>query len=251
MDTDAQLIKKRLEELAARADRSGSYTYTPFLGLAERDVLERLERELPLPHEAFGGSAGCERVMVRFGTPALFGYDEPFPIRLLHARPTSRKFADKLTHRDYLGALMGLGVERSSTGDVILRDNGAFIFCTAQIADYLRENLTAAKHTPLSTEFADELPEGELFSLSPAELTVASSRLDAVAAAWAKLSRGDMQELIERGLVFVNGRRMETGAKAIPENAAVSVRGVGRLIYRGELRRTKKGRQVVKIDRYE
>lgn len=250
MEQDQLLIKKRFAELAKRADASGVFTYTPFLGLAEQDILGRMKRDLPLPYALFGGAEGCERVIARFGTPELFGYDEPYPIRLLEARPLSQKFADKLTHRDVLGALMGLGIERSSTGDIILRDNRAFIFCSDKMADYVKENLSAAKHTPLAVSDCAELPEGELYKLERQELTVASARLDAVAAAWAKLSRGDMQELISKGLVFINGRQTERSADELPENAVVSVRGCGRFIFRGELRQTKKGRQVVSIDRF-
>ena len=250
METDELLVKKRFSELAARADNSGIYTYTAFLGLAEQDILSRLRRELPLPFSAFGGAEGCERVVVRFGTPELFGYDEPYPIRLLEARPLNQKFADKLTHRDVLGALMGLGIERSSTGDIVLRDNRAFVFCSDKIADYVKENLSAAKHTPLAVSDCAELPEGELFRTERQELTVASARLDSVAAAWAKLSRGDMQELIAKGLVFINGRRTERSAEELAVDDVVSVRGYGRFIFRGELRQTKKGRQVVSIDRF-
>lgn len=250
MENEQELIKKRLTELAKRADTSGSYTYTPFLGLAEQTVLHSLG-SVGIPYTAFGGAEGCERVVVRFGTPEIFGYDEPFPIRLLRAEPVNRKFSDKLTHRDILGALMGLGIERSATGDIILRDNAAYIFLLDKMADYVKENLAAAKHTVLRCAFADELPEGELYKLTPQVLTVASSRLDCIAAAFLKQSRGDMQELIEKGLVFVDGRQTPNGAKQLAEGSIVSVRGYGRFIYRGELRETKKGRLAVQIDKFE
>ncbi len=248
-DNGEELIKKRFLELARRADATGRCTYTHFLGLAEQNLLHTLQKELGgIPQEAFGGAQGCERVIVRFGEPE---EGELFPIRLLRAEPASRKFADKLTHRDILGALMGLGIERSAAGDIVLRDNAAYIFLAENMADYVRENLTAAKHTVLRLSFADELPEGELYRLAPQTLTVASGRLDCIAAAFLKQSRGDVQELIEKGLVFINGKQTLNGSKQLEENSVVSVRGYGRFIYRGELRETKKGRLAVQIDKFE
>ena len=251
METDELLIKKRFLELAKRAETTGRFAYTPFLGLAEQDILHRMRAELGgIPVEQYGGAEGCERVIVRFGSPEYFGYDEAYPIRLLLAEPVNQKFSDKLTHRDILGALMALGIERSATGDIILRENSAYIFVAERMSDYVKENFTGAKHTVLRCRYADELPEGELFRLAPAEATVASIRLDSIVAAFLKQSRADAQELIGKGFVFVNGRQVLSAAKTLAEDSVVSVRGSGRFIYRGELRETKKGRLAVRFDRY-
>ena len=251
MENDELLLKKRFAELAKRADNSGTFTYTPFLSLAERDILERMRAELPAPFETFGGAKGCERVVARFGTAELFGYDEAYPIKLLLAKPNSAKFADSLTHRDVLGALMALGIERSATGDIVLRDNMAYIFCSDRIAEFIKNEFTAAKHTPMNCSYADELPEGELYRLNEQEVTVASARLDCVAAAVFKLPRADMQELIHKGLAFVNGRQTGSASKELAQGDIVSVRGYGRFVYSGELRRTRKDRLVVRVGRYE
>ena len=251
METDELLLKKRFAELAARADAAGVFTYTPFLSLAEQDVLRRCERELPVPFTLRGGAEGCERVMARFGTAESFGYDEPFPIKLIKAVPSSAKFADKLTHRDVLGALMALGIERSAAGDIVMRDNCAYIFVQEHMAGYVIENLSAAKHTPLRCTECGELPGGELYRLAVTELTVASPRLDCAAAALFRLPRGDVQELVKKGLAFINGKQAPNASKTLAEGDIVSLRGYGRFKYLGEKRRTKKDRQVISIGRYE
>ena len=252
MDTEEALTRKRFAELAQRADRTGRFCYTSFLCLAEQDILARMRSELGgVRTELFGGAEGCERVMVRFGEGENEDPDAAFPIRLLRAEPTGMKFADKLTHRDILGALMGLGIERSETGDIVIRDNIAHIFVSERMADYIRENLTDAKHTSLKVSREDELPEGELFRIAPAVLTVASPRLDCVAAAFLKLSRAEMQELVSKGLVFINGRRIQDGSVKLADGAVVSVRTKGRFLYYGAERKTKKGRLAVRIGRYE
>lgn len=62
----------------------------------------------------YGGREEAERKILRFGSEAELGYEQPFPICCIRIRPLSAKFADKLSHRDYLGALMNLGIERST-----------------------------------------------------------------------------------------------------------------------------------------
>ena len=94
--SDELILKKRLTELAEKAYGQGTYTFSTFLGLAEQDVLMRLERDIRhVPKTLFGGAEGCQRVMVRFGDEDLCGYDLPFPIVCLKAAPTAPKYADK------------------------------------------------------------------------------------------------------------------------------------------------------------
>ena len=77
----------------------------------------------------FGGTEASERAVVRFGDPEAFGYEEDFPIDILAIVPLADKFADDLTHRDFLGALMSLGIERSLLGDIIVTGKKAYLFC--------------------------------------------------------------------------------------------------------------------------
>lgn len=138
--TDEAVFKKKLLELASRANGSGRCTFTPFLGLAEQNILRCAEKELSgVIRTEFGGADGCERIMVRFGDPEDCGYACPFPIRCIRAIPRSKKFAEQLTHRDILGSLMALGIDRNRTGDIAVRENEIYIFCTEQIAPYIAE----------------------------------------------------------------------------------------------------------------
>lgn len=261
---DDTLFKKKLIELAARAKAGGRCTFTPFLGLAEQSLLHSAERELAgVTHSEFGGAEGCERVMVRFGDPADCGYACPFPIRCVHAVPRSKKFAEPLTHRDILGALMALGIDRNRTGDIAVRENEIFILCTEQIAPYIAENLVSARRTDLNCrvlplpEAADDdapvplLPPGTLFSLRSVQCNVASERLDAVAAQIFRLSRGsELPDLLRSGKVFINGRTISDASRNLKPGDIVSVRGCGRFVYRGIERETKKSRLFVSAELY-
>lgn len=177
--TDEAVFKKKLLELASRANGSGRCTFTPFLGLAEQNILRCAEKELSgVIRTEFGGADGCERIMVRFGDPEDCGYACPFPIRCIRAIPRSKKFAEQLTHRDILGSLMALGIDRNRTGDIAVRENEIYIFCTEQIAPYIAENFVSARRTDLSCDIlllpdtmeengspAPLLPPGLLFTL--------------------------------------------------------------------------------------
>lgn len=81
MDEESVLFQKRLEELAHKSYTNSQYLFTGFLSLAEQDVYHRIERELSyVPVTMYGGTADCERIMLRFGSEELCGWDEPFPL---------------------------------------------------------------------------------------------------------------------------------------------------------------------------
>ncbi len=239
----------RLKDLSQKADRSGRYTFTGFLNEEEQSQLLSIKKEL-IPFVLFGGTKGCQRIMARFGDPEALGYEENFPIDCLLAKPVLKKFADELTHRDFLGALMNLGIERSRTGDIVLRENTAYLFVHASLASYICENLTKVKHTVISCAPAPSLPEGELFRLAEETFIVSSLRLDCIIAGLYKLSRNACCALFQDKKIFINGRLCENNSYMPKPNDTVSVRGFGRFIFCQETGSTKKGRLCVKVQRY-
>ena len=143
MISDTELLKKRFLELAKKSYNSGIFVFTDFLGLLEQSAFAEIRRELTgIPYAAFGGAEGAERVMIRFGSADELGYELPFPISVIRAEPLSQKYADKLTHRDFLGAIMNLGIERDTLGEIVIIDNVGYIFAKEDMAGYIAENLT-------------------------------------------------------------------------------------------------------------
>ena len=238
-----------LRDLSRKADRTGRFTFTDFLNLDEQNTLNALRKEL-IHYDCFGGTQGCERVIARFGDPEEVGYEEPFPLVCIKISPLQQKFADELTHRDILGALMSLGIERSCLGDIVLRDNVAYLFALERIAPYLCDSLAQVKHTSVACEAAAELPEGPLFRTEAVRLNVSSLRADCIVAAAYNLSRGNAEKLFAAQKVFINGRLTLSGAATLKEDDAVSVRGCGRFVYRETTGSSKKGRLFVTVERY-
>lgn len=250
-DRERQQLQKRLLELAERSYRQGIYTFTSFLGLSEQQAFYEIQRELSYVGAAMeGGSPLCERKMLRFGSVKSLGYEAPYPIVCIKISPIREKFAEQLTHRDYLGAIMNLGIERSTIGDIFVQGKEAVVFCQESIAPYLTEQLTQVRRTQVTcgvTEADRELkaPETEQMTLS-----VSSARIDAVIARLYNLARSQSMELFRVGRVYVNGRLTENGSYNLKEGENVTVRGFGRFHYMGEQGETRKGRVRIIVDVY-
>ena len=245
-EKDIQQLKNRLIELADKAYSRNIYTYTPFLGLAEQQAYYGVEREVSYAGVSMeGGAPLCERKIIRFGDP---GYEEAFPIVRLEIRPKTPKFAENLTHRDFLGAVMNLGIERDVVGDIFLPDEkGALLFCHENIAGYIVENLDRVRHTNVVCKRA----EGEI-ALESAEperisVTVASPRADGVISRVYNLSREESRELFNNGRVFINGIQTQNLSCQLKEEDAVTVRGFGKFIYYGQTGVSKKGKERVEV----
>ena len=238
-----------LQDLSDRADRTGTFQFTDFLNLDEQNTLYHKRTEL-IRYTLFGGAEGCERVIARFGDPEGFGYETPFPIVCVRIAPLQQKFADELSHRDVLGALMNLGIERACLGDIVLRDNVAYLFALDRMASFICDNLTKVKHTSVSCALTESLPEGPLFRTEQITLNVSSLRVDCVVAAALRLSRGNADKLFAAQKVFINGRLCPGGSAQLKEGDTVSVRGAGRFIFRGIDGNSKKGRSFITIEKY-
>ncbi len=158
----------------------------------------------------------------------------------------------RLSHRDYLGSILGLGLERDVLGDIFVADeHSAYLVCKGEMADFLVSNLT---HVASDTVRVTEMPVG---FVPPAERkrqvirdTVASARLDCVVAALTNLSREKAQVAVRSGLVDLNYETVDACDTTVEPPCVLSVRGVGKfsvLSFDGE---TKKGRMRLVAEKY-
>lgn len=236
------MIEKRFEELNERAYERGYNTFSDFLNMEEQSVL----KSTYLPCVLYGGYPMAERVVAGFGEGLS---EEKFPITCICAKPLMQKFADELSHRDFLGALMNLGIKRELLGDIIVKDNCGYILCLEHIADYICENLDRVRHTSVKCE-KSELPDDFCNEPEPTEIFAASKRVDVVIAAVYNLSRNETAKLIKAEKVFVNSRLTASNSYMLDDNDIVSVRGFGRFVFDKEIKTTKKGRLVLEIKKY-
>ena len=234
---ETELIKKRFAELADRSYTKGQFTFTQFLGMAELSSFYEEKRSLEYAKPTV------------FGDPDALGYEEDFPIDILAIVPLADKFADDLTHRDFLGALMSLGIERSLLGDIIVTGKKAYLFCLNRISDFIIENLISVKHTSVSVRRAEadeikEIPKGfEKEKL----IQVPSERVDAVIAKVYNMSRSAALEYFAQKKVFVNGKQTENTSLSLKQDDIVTVRGFGRFKLAEVVGTSRKGKLNIKV----
>ncbi len=240
------IFEKRLSELAERANERCYVTFSDFLNMEEQSELAALR--LPCNYYSFGGYDGAERIVAAFGNGCEYA---ELPIKIVKAEPLSQKFADKLSHRDFLGSLMGLGIKRNVLGDIVIKENTGYIFCLASIADYIVQNLDKVRRTSVKCSVVPNLPAGAVAEPSEKQIIVASLRLDVLAAAVYKLSRSGVKELFTQRRVFVNSALCENFSYNAKPGDMISVRGSGRFKCGNVLGSTKKGRTVLQIYVYE
>ncbi len=251
MSEERELLAKRFLELDRKAYSGSYYTFTDFLGLMEQSVFRETEAKLRGKYTLYGGIEGAERVMVRFGDEEEIGYEVRFPIVCLLVEPKAQKFADRLTHRDFLGALMNLGIERDTLGDIVIKGNRGYVFATEEMAKYIENELTRVAKTDVKVSRAEGLPEGELYHREAVRIQVSSVRLDAMIARAFHLSRDDAQSLFAKRLVFSDGKEISSPSYSPKPSETVSVRGHGRFVYTGEVGLSKKGKLNLELEVYK
>lgn len=257
MQKEEQLLEKHFIDLSRQAYHRNIITYSDFLNLNEQNILHSIPKDrLYTGVIVFGGYDFAERQMAAFIPDALSLRDikdlDIFrsEISLLHISPLNKKYSEALSHRDYLGAILNLGIERGMIGDILITDSEAIVFVKMQMQEFLTENITRIRHTSVLATI-DELTD---FHYSPRyeeiKGTVASVRLDSLLSVAFSSSRSKLSGLIEGGKVFVNGRLITSNAYQVKEHDIVSVRGMGKFEFIETLAFTKKKRIYVLIHKY-
>ena len=179
-----------------------------------------------IPGMFFGGYDGAERCM--FGV--FPDWHEPcgddFPI---DAILITVKGEGGISHRQYLGTVLSLGIKREKIGDILVEDNRAYIFVSSDISEFIRENIRKIGRNGASAEFCDKknikLSEKKYKSIAA---VCASERLDAVIAGLMNISRSEAKALIVSGRVTVNHFDVLKTDFSVQEGDLLSVRGFGR-----------------------
>ncbi len=238
---EQELCQKRLIDLSKQANRKGIVLFSGFLNLNELNIYHQSKRFFETETEAFGGVPCAERQMIAFIPDALY-YEWEYPIAALRIVPVYPKFAEKFGHRDVLGAIMKLGVDRSKIGDILIGDDASYLLLEEEMASYFKEQLDRIRQTVVRLEDAALAGIEIQQELTEREGIVTSNRLDSVVACVHRLSRSQALELFRREKVFVNGKLMQNSTYACHPGDIVSVRGFGRFVYQFESGETNKGR---------
>lgn len=262
MNKEDRILSAILRDKFRLCEKRCSPEWTDFLTPAEaaeaEDVCRRLCAGTDVQFSLEGGWEDAERRICVFrpseywGDGAASSDDQDsasavdLPICVL--RVSIPKGSPALTHRDYLGSLLGLGIERHVTGDIFVRDDGADCVVLSDMADYMAQNLVSVGRASVSCEVLDisQLIAGQ----QPAKEirdTVASLRLDSICASAFRTARGKAQDAIKAGLVSINGKQCLKPDTELKEGDRVSCRGKGRAILAEIGGRTRKDRISIKL----
>ena len=248
MMNENDILIARMNDLASKVIKTG-FAVSKFLTPAElQSVTEHFVRRKDVTLIVDGGFKGAERTRAVFTNPDWGEYKRA---DLFTAIKVSHRPQDTLGHRDILGSLMALGIERETVGDIIINEAVAVFVCLPELGRFIIENFTKAGRVGLDVSAInlDELPVHEE-ELTIKTDTVASLRLDAVLSAAFGMSRTKAVELIAAGRVGFNHQVCLRTDKEVGVDSLLSVRGLGRakLLEIGGVSR--KGRSFIKIGIY-
>lgn len=247
--TEGEAAAARLVDLAEQAARTQKFRCSGFLDPYGMEIAETVAANFDDISVSFdGGYPGAERQRAVFAHRE-FGGSPSFDISVVRAA-WNAEFAH-LTHRDVLGALMGLGVERDAIGDILVTAGAARVLTDKKMADFLltewKEIGAAAVRVDLDSLEAIAPREERVKEINA---TVASLRADSVAAAGFGISRSRAASDIEAEKLKLNWKSVKNAAQAVKEGDVLSMRGRGRVEVAEVRGRTKKGRIGISLKRY-
>ncbi len=247
-DEDRVLFARIYDRLAG-AEQKNIPGVTCFLSPREQVLTKRMLPELEL--RFFGGHAEAERTMACWLPDYLDETDfweEDGPVAAVRATYFEK---DQLTHRDFLGGLMGCGIKRETVGDIYVGTGTCDFLVTREILPYVLDNFLSAGRTKLHLEQIS-LNDLAVPQVTVKEIrdTVSSLRLDSIVGSGFSMARGKASALIETGKVSLNDLPCMKQDKLLAEGDKISARGFGKIILRQIGGRTKKDRISILLEKY-
>jgi len=262
---EEQILYQHYKDLLCLSYQRGIPTFSRFAGLNEMELAIRALSEFYGNHWQegkhavfYGGYPEAERKVICFlSEETKFDFeDKSFPICCIQIKPANKKFSDNLNHRDYLGAVMNLGITRDQIGDILVKQKEteqnsvmAYLFCKKDKAELITE-ITRIRHTTVVAEVVDFLETGWKPSFKEITGSVSSFRLDSILSLAIKSSRTQSLTLIQSGSIYLNGRCCTENAKKLKTGDVFSVRGYGKFLFDRTTSLSKKGRYHIIVKQY-
>lgn len=244
-DRDDKELISRAEDIAALSLTRKKPYFLGFLNEREQYIINN---QLPFYNQYisyFGGYDNAARKFLCFYEGEV--EDSDFPISGIYFK--FRK-SDRLSHRDFLGALMNLGIERNCVGDIIVNEGEAVCFVKNEIKDYIESQISKVGRIGVKIVSENECNIDYSEDIEELTLIVSSMRLDVIVAAITKLSREKTANLILSGKVFLNYSENKNVSCFLNADDIISIRGYGKFVLKEQTGTTKKGRIKIIINYY-
>lgn len=232
----------RVLDLEEKAKRYQRCIFTPFLNSKELEIVHQVVKDCFVYEDGGYEDAELKRAAITY-----YEEDIIFPIVCLKASFNEKYY--HLSHRDVLGAIMNLGIERNVIGDIFIQDSSIFVIVEEEMESFFISSLTQIGRCGVNFERYDQQIEKEV-NIVYSDATISSFRLDSVVSAMAHLSREKAKVLIKSGRVKVNQVVLEECDYLCNNSNAISIRGYGRFLLVDKGKKTKKDRYLVKIGKY-
>lgn len=229
-NSDDKFFFARLADMVSQCERNTTGVFSDFLDERQSARAEEWCRRNAggLLYKLWGGYNGAGRKMLAIYPDFYADYIiEDFPFKCLTF--TYRK-EDRLTHRDFLGTLMGMKIRRDTIGDIVTGEGMAQVFVTEVVAEMI--TATVSKIGRTGVKCSDEKPfemevRQEFRTVSG---TVASLRLDCIVSLATNLSREKSAVLIRSEKVEINHFITESVSAVVDSGDIISVRGYGKFL---------------------
>ncbi len=242
---ESEILIARINDTLDISQKTNKPKFFGFLSREEASLAQKTLENRNADFMLFGGFSSAERQMLCCKPDWCEQPD--FPIK---AVTFSFRAADTLRHKDFLGALMSLGITRESIGDILVEKGRAVVFLKDEVLQFVLSNTEKIGKVGVSlkTGFSEPLPQSD--RLLSCSVTVASLRLDCVVSALVGVSRSKADELINMGFVSVNSVVCEKSTRLVSNGDAVSIRSKGKFIVENTNGKTKKQRTVLEFKKY-
>ena len=257
---ETKLLEHRFIELSRIAFEREIVTYSDFLNLNDQNILHTLPKnKLYSRYVLFGGYDMAERQMaafipealsLRYGVSDITPKEIDYPFCAVKIEPKNKRFSEDLTHRDFLGSILNLGIDRSKTGDILVTEDSALLFINKDLVSVVTEDLTRVRHTVIDSSVINLDMINYTPDFQQIKGTVSSVRLDSLLPLAFSSSRSKLSGLIEGAKVFVNGKLITSNGYQVKEGDLISVRGLGKFRFEEAGKITKKNRISVTIQKY-
>ena len=242
---ESKILIARISDTVSLCRKASTFKFLGFLSLEEKIKTQRLLTSQNVKFCFFGGYTAAERVVLCCLPD--WADEADFPIIPLSF---SFKNTEKLTHRDFLGSFMALGITRETVGDILVEEGRAVAFVLKDVVDYIFNEIKKIGKTGVTVSYGFNEPLPMKNELAEFNVTVASSRLDCIVSALINSSRSEAVGKIELGLVSLNSVIEEKITKTVQNGDAVSVKGYGKFFIESMDKKTKKNRTLLKYKKY-
>ncbi|MCL2592382.1 MAG: YlmH/Sll1252 family protein [Defluviitaleaceae bacterium] len=247
-DLSKILLGKALEQ-AYICEHKNKPTFTEFLDpIKTEEFKRRISKELiSIKISSFGGSEGCERQIIAFSPEYMEITDDDYPIDAIEIK-FSDKTSKNLTHRDFLGSILGLGIDRARVGDIVIFAERAIAFIHRDVSGFVVNNLTQVRNVSVfASIISSELIFLPLSEYEEMIINLSSMRLDGVLSCAFKISRSQVSKLIEADKALINWVLCKKSERLIKEGDMITLRGYGRVKIAQVIGQTKKDKIVLRI----